>query len=110
MSVLGTVALVFYTFPYLGIIFLPLSVLYLLAAVFYRRTSVETKRLDSILRSQLYSSYSGQYKQRLTYYIGLISTSQKLLQAFQLFGPMALKSELLQAPNMGWTWKTGHFT
>jgi len=27
-NVLGTVALVFYTFPYLGIIFAPLSVLY----------------------------------------------------------------------------------
>ncbi|KAI0087238.1 multidrug resistance-associated ABC transporter [Irpex rosettiformis] len=57
-SVLGTAALVFYTFPLLGIIFAPLTIFYYLAATFYRRTSVETKRLDSLMRSALYSSYS----------------------------------------------------
>ncbi|RDB25946.1 Multidrug resistance-associated protein 1 [Hypsizygus marmoreus] len=57
-SVLGTVALVFYTFPLLGIIFAPMAVLYYFASLYYRRTSVETKRLDSLLRSALYSSYS----------------------------------------------------
>ncbi|THG96760.1 hypothetical protein EW026_g5132 [Hermanssonia centrifuga] len=54
----GTAALVFYTFPYLGIIFVPLSILYYLTAIYYRRSSVETKRLDSLMRSALYSSYS----------------------------------------------------
>jgi hypothetical protein len=75
-SVLGTVALVFYgmskftfspcsvlrrvlVFPYLGILFVPLTALYLLASIYYRRTSVETKRMDSLLRSALYASYSG---------------------------------------------------
>ncbi|KAI0659143.1 multidrug resistance-associated ABC transporter [Cubamyces menziesii] len=57
-SVIGTAALVFYTFPYLGIIFVPLIFLYYLAAIYYRRTSVETKRLDSLLRSALYAAYS----------------------------------------------------
>ncbi|PIL27466.1 ATP-binding cassette transporter [Ganoderma sinense ZZ0214-1] len=57
-SVLGTVGLVFYTFPYLGIIFAPMIVLYYLAAIYYRRTSVEAKRLDSNLRSVLYASYT----------------------------------------------------
>ncbi|RDB26371.1 Oligomycin resistance ATP-dependent permease YOR1 [Hypsizygus marmoreus] len=57
-SVLGTVALVFYTFPYLGIIFAPMAVLYYLISVYYRRSSVETKRLDSLMRSTLYGSYS----------------------------------------------------
>ncbi|KAF5370935.1 hypothetical protein D9615_009781 [Tricholomella constricta] len=57
-SVLGTVALVFYTFPYLGIIFAPMAVLYYIVSVYYRRTSVETKRLDSLMRSTLYGSYS----------------------------------------------------
>ncbi|KAG6849131.1 hypothetical protein H0H93_011041, partial [Arthromyces matolae] len=57
-SVLGTMALVFYTFPLLGIIFAPLIILYYLCSVFYRRTSVETKRLDSLLRSTMYGSYS----------------------------------------------------
>ncbi|KAM5532134.1 hypothetical protein V8D89_014227 [Ganoderma adspersum] len=57
-SVIGTAGLVFYTFPYLGIIFAPLIVLYYVAAVYYRRTSVEAKRLDSNLRSVLYASYT----------------------------------------------------
>ncbi|KAF7982734.1 hypothetical protein HWV62_26606 [Athelia sp. TMB] len=59
-NVLGTVALVFYTFPYLGIIFVPLTLLYWVVANYYRRTSVETKRLDSLLRSTLYGSFSGE--------------------------------------------------
>ncbi|KAH8110164.1 multidrug resistance-associated ABC transporter [Phellopilus nigrolimitatus] len=57
-NVLGTVALVFYTFPYLGIIFVPLSMLYYLVSKYYRKSSVETKRLDSLMRSALYASYS----------------------------------------------------
>ncbi|KAJ7284389.1 multidrug resistance-associated ABC transporter [Mycena rebaudengoi] len=57
-SVLGTVALVFYTFPYLGIIFAPMTLIYYVVSVYYRRSSVETKRLDSLLRSKLYASFS----------------------------------------------------
>ncbi|KAI1798260.1 multidrug resistance-associated ABC transporter [Ganoderma leucocontextum] len=57
-SVIGTAGLVFYTFPYLGIMFAPLIVLYYLAAIYYRRSSVEAKRLDSNLRSILYASYT----------------------------------------------------
>ncbi|KZO98300.1 multidrug resistance-associated ABC transporter [Calocera viscosa TUFC12733] len=57
-SVVGTVFLVFYTYAYLGIIFVPLLVLYWAASTFYRRTSVEVKRMDSVLRSNLYAAYS----------------------------------------------------
>ncbi|KAF5390987.1 hypothetical protein D9757_004049 [Collybiopsis confluens] len=57
-NVLGTAALIFYSFPLLGIIFAPLTVLYYLVSIYYRRTSVETKRLDSLMRSALYSSYT----------------------------------------------------
>ncbi|KZO98301.1 multidrug resistance-associated ABC transporter [Calocera viscosa TUFC12733] len=56
-SVVGTVFLVFYTYAYLGIIFIPLLVLYWAASTFYRRTSVEVKRMDSVLRSNLYAAY-----------------------------------------------------
>ena len=59
-SVVGTAALVFYTFPYLGIIFVPMIIFYYMAALYYRASSVETKRLDSLLRSLLYASYSGE--------------------------------------------------
>lgn len=60
-NVLGTIALIFYIFPYLGIIFVPMTILYYLVSVYYRRTSIETKRLDSLMRSSLYASYSGQH-------------------------------------------------
>lgn len=39
-TVLGTVGLVFYTFPLLGIIFGPLIIFYAMVSVYYRRTSV----------------------------------------------------------------------
>ena len=51
----------FYTFPYLGIIFLPMAIIYYIISIYYRRSSVETKRLDSLLRSILYGSYSGNF-------------------------------------------------
>lgn len=57
-SVFGTIFLVFYTFPLLGIIFVPLGLLYYGCLSYYRRSSVEVKRLDSLIRSQLYSTYS----------------------------------------------------
>ncbi|KAG2004754.1 ATP-binding cassette transporter [Coprinopsis cinerea AmutBmut pab1-1] len=57
-SVFGTIALVFYTFPYLGIAFVPLAIFYQLVSVYYRTSAVEIKRWDSVLRSLLYSSYS----------------------------------------------------
>ncbi|KAL1744151.1 P-loop containing nucleoside triphosphate hydrolase protein [Schizophyllum fasciatum] len=57
-NLLGTVGLVFYIFPYLGIIFAPLGLLYLVVSIYYRRSSVETKRLDAILRSSLYAAYT----------------------------------------------------
>ncbi|KAG8813820.1 hypothetical protein FRC19_002163 [Serendipita sp. 401] len=55
-GVIGAIALIFYTFPYLGIAIPFLFTLYYIASAFYRRTSIETKRLDSLLRSNLYSS------------------------------------------------------
>ncbi|KAJ4474310.1 multidrug resistance-associated ABC transporter [Lentinula aciculospora] len=57
-SVIGTVGLVFYTFPLLGIIFAPMGILYWFMSSYYRRSSVEVKRLDSLARSNFYSSFS----------------------------------------------------
>ncbi|KAG8710747.1 hypothetical protein FRC09_020949 [Ceratobasidium sp. 395] len=57
-SIFGTVALVFYTYAWLGIMFPPLFVLYWYFSMYYRRTSIEVKRLDSILRSLLYAAFS----------------------------------------------------
>ena len=77
-NVLGTVALVFYTFPYLGIIFAPLSVLYYLVSAYYRRSSVETKRLDSLLRSALYASYQGNRLRFFSKYVVTHSCAETL--------------------------------
>jgi len=60
-GIVGTIGLVFYTFPYLGIIFLPLGFLYYGVSAYYQRTSLECKRLDSIMRSGLYSSFGGTF-------------------------------------------------
>ncbi|PBK73200.1 multidrug resistance-associated ABC transporter [Armillaria solidipes] len=57
-SVVGTFALIFYIFPLLGIILFPTIALYYFLSLYYRRTSVETKRLGSLMRSAFYSSYS----------------------------------------------------
>lgn len=56
-TVLGTIGLVIYGYVWLGLIFPPLFVIYFLIQEYYRRTSREAKRLDSLLRSYLYGSY-----------------------------------------------------
>lgn len=38
-----------------------MAVLYYVVSMYYRRSSVETKRLDSLMRSALYASYSGMF-------------------------------------------------
>ncbi|KAJ7457054.1 multidrug resistance-associated ABC transporter [Mycena latifolia] len=90
-SVLGTVALVFYTFPYLGIIFAPMSVLYYLVSLYYRRSSVETKRLDSLMRSALYASYSGESHDFIAMEPWLISRLETLtgLATIRAYGEQA---------------------
>lgn len=65
-SIFGSVGLVFYTFPYLGILFLPLGLVYAYVGSYYRRSSVETKRLDSLMRSSLYGSFSGTCELKFT--------------------------------------------
>lgn len=46
-----------YTYNLLGIIFVPLGILYYGFATFYRASSREVKRLDSLLRSFIYTNY-----------------------------------------------------
>ncbi|CEH19248.1 Multidrug resistance-associated protein/mitoxantrone resistance protein, ABC superfamily [Ceraceosorus bombacis] len=56
-SVFGTVGLTIYAYNWLGLMFPPLFALYLIVQTYYRRTSREAKRLESILRSFLYASF-----------------------------------------------------
>jgi ATP-binding cassette subfamily C (CFTR/MRP) protein 1 len=59
MTLFGTIALVFYTIPLLGIIFAPLGVYYYIQSTYYRRSIMEARRLDSLLRSGLYATLTG---------------------------------------------------
>ncbi len=56
-SVLGTVALVGWTYPLLLVIFPPMFVFYGLFAAYYRASSREVKRLDSVLRSHVFTDF-----------------------------------------------------
>ncbi|EJD55530.1 ATP-dependent bile acid permease [Auricularia subglabra TFB-10046 SS5] len=58
LTVVSTVGLIFYTFPAIGGGVLPLSVVYVVYFLFYRRNSVEMQRLVNILRSSTYNSYN----------------------------------------------------
>ncbi|EJD44567.1 ATP-dependent bile acid permease [Auricularia subglabra TFB-10046 SS5] len=57
-TIVGTIGLVFYSYAWLGIMFPPLIFVYWMFLAFYRRTSIEAKRLDSILRTVLYAGFS----------------------------------------------------
>jgi len=59
-AVLGTIFLVFFIYPYLGIIFLPLTIVYVAIGKFFSRSSREAIRLDSLLRSFVYSAFGEQ--------------------------------------------------
>lgn len=60
LSILGTIGLVFYSYPYLGAMFVPLFLIYNVFGSFYRRTSRQLKRITSITRSFVFSDFEEQ--------------------------------------------------
>ncbi|WWD08510.1 hypothetical protein V865_006622 [Kwoniella europaea PYCC6329] len=60
LAAVGTFGLILYTYPWLGIAFIPLCLFYWLCGGYYRQTSREVKRIDSITRTQIYSSFGEQ--------------------------------------------------
>ncbi|WRT70501.1 uncharacterized protein IL334_007499 [Kwoniella shivajii] len=60
LAAIGTFGLILYIYPWLGISFLPLVLFYWICGSYYRQTSREIKRIDSITRSQIYSSFGEQ--------------------------------------------------
>jgi RsiW-degrading membrane proteinase PrsW (M82 family) len=128
-SVIGTVALVFYTFPYLGILFVPMTVMYYFVSLYYRRSSVETKRMDSLMRSILYGAFSGMLPIFLYYEIRFngqsrnidrfgdyssISRTSKLaalaIISSSLTAVLLYRNALLKMPKEASTWKIAHIT
>ncbi|KAG7527800.1 hypothetical protein FFLO_06590 [Filobasidium floriforme] len=59
-AIMGTFFLVLYTYPLLGILFLPLALVYILVGKFFNRSSREIKRLESLQESLIYSSFGEQ--------------------------------------------------
>lgn len=59
-AIMGTFFLVLYTYPLLGILFLPLALIYILVGKFFNRSSREIKRLESLQESLIYSSFGEQ--------------------------------------------------
>ncbi|CAG8600207.1 14336_t:CDS:10, partial [Dentiscutata heterogama] len=57
-TVFGTFALIIGVFIWFLLPFIPLTILYYCAAIYFRATNRELKRLDSILRSSLYAHFS----------------------------------------------------
>ncbi|OCF34449.1 cadmium ion transporter [Kwoniella heveanensis BCC8398] len=60
LAAVGTFGLILYTYPYLGLAFIPLCFFYYIAGSYYTQVSREVKRIDSITRSQIYSSFGEQ--------------------------------------------------
>ncbi|WWC92110.1 uncharacterized protein L201_007064 [Kwoniella dendrophila CBS 6074] len=60
LAAVGTFGLILYTYPWLGIAFIPLCLFYWICGSYYRQTSREIKRIDSITRSNIYSSFGEQ--------------------------------------------------
>jgi ATP-binding cassette subfamily C (CFTR/MRP) protein 1 len=60
LSIFGTMGLVFYSYAYLGIMFIPMFALYYIIGAFYSRTARETRRIDSNLRSHVFSTFGEQ--------------------------------------------------
>ncbi|OAQ27712.1 P-loop containing nucleoside triphosphate hydrolase protein [Linnemannia elongata AG-77] len=58
LIILGSVALTIFYFPYLALVILPMAGFYYGLSLYYRSTSREVRRLDSTLRSKLYSYFS----------------------------------------------------
>ncbi|KIR68936.1 cadmium ion transporter [Cryptococcus bacillisporus CA1873] len=60
LSAIGIFGLILYSYPWLGLAFIPLAIFYYIAGSYYRQTCREIKRINSITRSRIYSSFAEQ--------------------------------------------------
>jgi hypothetical protein len=83
------------------------GVLYYVAATYYRRTSVETKRLDSLMRSALYASYTGGEGAVEGRGLPLMRGLQSRSLDSRRSGRMASRPGSSRMQTTGSTWRTG---
>ena len=74
-----------------------MALLYYTISGYYRRSSVETQRLDSILRSSLYGGYSGQFILAICMYDLLKQPKETLtgLPTIRAYGEQVLELMIL---------------
>jgi ATP-binding cassette subfamily C (CFTR/MRP) protein 1 len=81
LSLVGLMSLVFYTFPALGALFVPLGLAFGVIGALYRHTSRESKRVSSVAQSFVYSSIGEQLDGMTTIRaFGLERTFQKKIR------------------------------
>jgi ATP-binding cassette subfamily C (CFTR/MRP) protein 1 len=60
LSIVGTISLVCYSYPYLAILLLPMFTLYYVFGKLYARTARQLRRINSTMRSYVYSTFGEQ--------------------------------------------------
>ncbi|ORX37805.1 P-loop containing nucleoside triphosphate hydrolase protein [Kockovaella imperatae] len=86
LALFGTFALVVYAYPWLGLAFIPLLFYFYISATYYRQTSREVKRVDSNLRSHVYSSFAEQVS------VPLIDDNRRWMIIFKLAGLAVIRA------------------
>ncbi|KAI5452226.1 hypothetical protein NCC49_000792 [Naganishia albida] len=60
LSIMGTIGLVLYSYAWLGILLIPMFALYYLFGVVYARSARQVRRINSTMRSYVYSAFGEQ--------------------------------------------------
>ncbi|WVQ79499.1 hypothetical protein IAT38_001598 [Cryptococcus sp. DSM 104549] len=60
LGILGSLALVLYTYPWVGLMFIPVFAYVFIGFVYYRTTTRDVQRLSSIIRSHMYTNFGEQ--------------------------------------------------
>lgn len=97
---MGTFFLVLYTYPLLGILFLPLALIYILVGKLFNRSSREIKRLESLQESLIYSSFGEQLDGLST--IRTHGMQDQFLQRLRLAVDHHMRTEYLIVASRQW--------
>lgn len=99
-AVFGTIFLVFYVFPLLGILFIPLTVIYIVVGKFISKTSREITRLDAVQKSFIYSAFGKQLDGLST--IRAFGFQQQFHRRLQTSADRQIRSEYINLVSRRW--------